>query len=79
MGSIVCVGSVCYRVVWCKDLRMVKIFEKLVCGLPVNHRTGRYKYALFYNGPGFLLRRKDTSLSDWEQPWEDVCVAERVS
>ena len=79
MSTIIHVGIGCYRVVWTKDRRMVKLCEKLLCGLPVNHRAGRYRYALFCSGRGFVMKRKDLSVPEWEQSWVDACKVERVS
>lgn len=79
MQTLIYVGTGCYRVVWAKDRRMVKLCEKLLCGLPVNHRSGRYRYSLFCHGRGFVLKRKDSSVPVWEQSWLDVCQVERAS
>lgn len=79
MNTVVCVGASCYRVLWCKNLRMVKILEKLLCGRPVNHRSGRYYYALFCNGYGFALKRKDAAVPEWEQTWTSVCEVEHIT
>lgn len=79
MSTIICVGTGLYRVVWTKDRRMVRLCEKLLHGLPVNHRSGRYRYTLFCDGFGFVLSRKDLSLPVWAQVWVDVCEVERVS
>ena len=79
MDTVIYNGNGCYRVVWAKDRRIVKLCKRLLCGLPVNHRTGRYRYVLFFYGRRFVMRRKDLSNSAWDQPWIDVCVVERVS
>ena len=80
MSTVIYVGTGCYRVVWSKNRRVVALCEKLLCGLPVNHRTGRYRYELFCNGPGgFVLKRKDCSIPEWEQSWVGVCEVERVT
>lgn len=78
MDTIIHAGISCYRVVWAKDRRMVKLCEKLLCGLPVNHRSGRYRYALFCNGSGFSVKRKECSVPDWEQTWVCVCEVDPV-
>lgn len=79
MSTIIYVGTGCYRVVWAKDRRMVKICEKLLSGLPVNHRSGHYRYALFCSPRGFEVKRKDASVPEQEQDWACVCQVERVS
>lgn len=79
MSTFITVGTGCYRVVWAKDRRMVKLCERLLLGLPVNHRSGRYTYALYCIRHGFVLKRKDCSIPDWEQTWVDVCEVENVS
>lgn len=79
MSTIIHVGTGCYRVVWAKDRRMIPICERLLCGLPVNHRSGRYTYALFCVPHGFALKRKDSSISAWGQTWDCVCEVEHVT
>ena len=76
MQTVICVGTGLYRVVWPKDRRMIKVCDRLLRGLPVNHCSGRYHYALFCNGSGFVVRRKDASISACEQTWADVCAIE---
>ena len=79
MGTLIHVGTCCYRVVWAKDRRMVKLCERMLSGLPVNHRTGRYRYALFCHGRGFILKRKCVYVVEREADWSDVCEVEPVS
>lgn len=79
METLIYIGTGCYRVVWFQNRRMIKLCEKMLCGLPVNHRSGHYRYALFCMGLGFVMKRKDCSVPACEQTWSDVCQVEHVS
>lgn len=39
---------------------------------------GRYKYALFENDYGYIIRRKERYIPEQEQSWEDVAEVVKV-
>ena len=49
--------------------------EKTLYG---NATNGKYRYALFRNGSGYIIRRKIRYITEQEQSWQDVATVERI-
>lgn len=52
------------------DGRQAGIVSKVLEKLEV--KTARYCYCLFRNGLGYIIRRKERSIPEQDQSWEDV-------
>lgn len=67
-----------YKITWAKEDNLIKACFELMHGrIP---KSSTYRYGLFGTGDksNYTVKRKNKSISEQEQDWEEVAMIERV-